>query len=178
MVNIVGMIKKKEPILHTRASYNDYPDTPNFPKLKFQNMESSNVVRMGYCHLYADPVPLQDVDSALELDWDNQPSRDYNMETFSKFKKENDLEFKNIFSLMHLMHQKQKDFGRRYTDSKLVEAVLAEYLHNLVFTRWLYQDFAEYKKYVKEQKRKKRLNYQTNVRERENYDNPCGNETS
>ena len=165
---------KDQPILHTKASLHDYSDAPYFPKFDVsENIRKSGLIHMTSAHLYAKPVPCEIIDSSLKLQWSNRPSRAYSTNTLEQFNKENDLEFKNIFSLMHLVHLNQQDHGWRPVDPKLVTAILAEYLHNLVFTKWLYQDFVEYQKYVKEQKRKKRQNYQRNLRER-THDNQDG----
>ena len=163
--------KSKKQILLTRASMNGYPDKDYIPKMELgsthNHLRFSGYFLNGPCDYYYDLQPVENqrqlIQNSVNLCWSNRPVRDFNAETFDKFCKEQDLEYKNIFAILH---NKSQCYQNKPVEPKLFNDILDEYLYNLVFTRWLYKDFVEYKHHVKAQKRKKRLNYQQNVRQR------------
>ena len=171
ILNMPSTHDYEQPIVHTRAYYNDHIDLANFPKLVlnnsngYHNLLVSDYFQTSAGYFWVQPIRCELIDSSMELVWNDQdqPSQDFNSETFEKFEKENDREFKNIYSLMHI---KNSDYKSLPVSPRLFSSVLTDYMHNLVFTRQLYQDFVDYKNYIKAQKRKKRVNYQQNLKEK------------
>ena len=63
---------------------------------------------------------------------------------------------------------KNEKFPREPVSGELFDNLIQNYLDNLVFTKWFYHYFVEYKNYVRDQKKWRRDNYKQNVRERLN----------
>ena len=160
--------------LHTRACVNGYPDEKYFPRLELadDSMLNFNLLRyseyLKVCDsdlnkLCLTPIESKKIDDAFQINWVDRPVKDWCEENYEKFSREQNREFKNIFSIFQIAH---RDYPDKAVDGKLFKAILTEYLHNLVFTKWLYHDFISYKHYVKDQKKKKRQNYKKNLHER------------
>ena len=169
---------RNKSILHTRAYHNGHIDTTTFPKLILQDSGKgyNDLRKSGYCrtdgsYFFVTPINHEKIDDSMTLDWrveNHLPTRIVDSESFTLFAEQTDREFKNIFALMHIKHHNFKNFP---VSPHLFNLVLSDYMQNLVFTRWLYKDFVDYKNFIKEQKRKKRVNHKVNVKERASGEN-------
>lgn len=105
------------------------------------------------------------VESSIELKWDKPNFNCYDELTYQAFNKKLGSEFKVMFLLSMVKNEK---FPSEPISAELFDNIIQNYLDNLVFTKWLYHDFVEYKNYVRDQKKRRRDNYKQNVRERLN----------
>lgn len=109
-------------------------------------------------------VPSLSTLASLKLQWYKRPVNNYELDK-ETINNSIDSAFKESFCMLNVMIE---EFPLSSVSSNLFNEVLENYLNNMIFTKWLYHDFMEYKSYVRDQKKRKRNNYKQNLRERLN----------
>lgn len=166
------------PVIYSRSyfnsnrDFNHYPiieieSIPNYTKLYNSNFVQPFKHKHISCHgITTNKISKDLISSTLLLDWNNQPKiKNYDEDTLQTFNDTIDLEFKNCFLLSKIKSEK---YPNEPISKKLFDVLIQNYLNNLVFSRWLYNDFIEYKTFVKQQKKRRRVNHKNNVRDRLN----------
>ena len=160
---------KDNPVIFSRSHFDGNSDFNFYPLIE-PTIESLNLGGTTLVDICNDAITMGKIDinlisDSLDLVWDKPPQNVYNLETMQKFQKLTDLEFKHCLLFSSLKTSKCPDTPISH---KMYEVLMGNYLNNLVFTRWLYYGFMEYKEYVREQKKRKRDNHKKNLKERLN----------
>ena len=157
------------PVIYSRSYFNGNQDFKLYPKIEptIECLKLSGTRLVDICNnaVTMGKVDLTLISDSLDLVWDKPPTIVHDFEEMQQFHKLTDLEFKHCLLFSSLKTSKSPASPISH---KMYEAIMANYLNNLVFTRWLYHDFMEYKEYVREQKKRKRTNHKKNLRERLN----------
>ena len=159
--------------MYSKSIANNFRDFENYPEViphnKFAKLHRSSFISLqnttpfdnGGVNVSADFDYY--ISNSAHLIWDNPPKRNYDQASFDAFDKNNDLEFKNIFLICKI---KEMKYPNQPISKEVFNLLMLNYMNNLVFTRWLYKDFIEFKQYVTSQKKQKRDNYKNNLRNR------------
>ena len=189
-----------QPILYSRSFYHGNEDWTYSPDIKqgdgWKNLEKSKFITLKYpiaVHIQNQDkskilehlkqhypnihhnvgvtignVGLDYISKSIDLNWCDQPYQGYfSNKRWEVEKKEIDMEFKQICSFLML---KEKHQPNEPVATELFELFAHNYLCNLVHTRWLYNDYMNYKKHVASQKKRKRDNYKKNLKLRATLD--------
>ena len=159
------------PEFYTRSYFNNNGDQYKYPEItktaKYEQLYNQQFLKRTP---FEDSVTMVGVDqsvfnSVIDLNWPDINFEQYNEETFEKYKETTDLEFKHCYLFNKI---KNHFYPSNAVSSELYDNLMQNYLNNLVFTRWLYQHFIDFKQNVRAQKKNKRDNYKRNLRERLN----------
>ena len=166
---VMGVVDRENETnrIYSRSHFNGNSDNRYYPEITktrhYYDLHKTGFVDYTAWGLATGFVTPEQIDKAIVLNWNKPPTTTHDETTLEKFNKDVDLEFKNCFLLSAF---KIETYPNTCVSKLLFDNVMANYLNNLVFTKWLYRDYIIYQKYIREQKKRKRDNHKRNLRER------------